>query len=392
MANMKKVRSFVEGSDLAKVALIWAISRIVTFAAYLGAFTFTRHNFSLGFIVRRFPAFVDTWDARWYRKIFVSGYPHTLPHDSLGNVTSNAWAFLPGYPLTVRTFNFVLHRGWNILSPAVAVLFGFFAAWILFLILRDIFGKPTALWAVVLFSFCAVSPIFQTGYAESMALFFTLFALRLTIQGKYLWALVPLALWSLTRPGELAFSMVFVVLAFIAWRKKEQLWRLLVAAGGSAFLGVLWPLIAWASTGVAGAYFATENAWREKNTGSTRIYLVESWFVSANHYFGVPVGPILVLAVWAVAAWILFLPSVRRLGAVIRLWIAAYFVYLILVFYPQSSTLRILIPNLIIVGAFATATIKLKSWLKVLVVFAFVATQVLWIVFFWDAHVGNFPP
>jgi hypothetical protein len=392
MATMKQITTFVSRHDSAKVFLIWAASRVVTFFAYLGVFTFTRHNFSLGFIVRRFPTFVDTWDARWYRKIFLNGYPRALPHNAQGHVEGNAWAFLPGYPVTVRTFDFVLHRGWNILSPAVAVLFGFFAAWILFLILRDIFGKPTALWAVVLFSACAVSPIFQTGYAESMALFFTLFALRLTIQGKYLWALVPLALWSLTRPGELAFSLVFAGLAFIAWRKKEQFWRLLVAAAGSAFLGLLWPLIAWASTGIPKAYFETENAWRESSTGSSNIYLVEGWFVSANHYFGPLFGPILVLAVWAIAAWILFLPSLKRLGTVARLWIASYFLYLVLVFYPQSSTLRILIPNLIIVGAFASATVRLRNWQKVLIVLAFVATQVLWIVFFWDAHVGSFPP
>lgn len=389
---MKQISMFVARHDSAKVFLIWAASRVVTFFAYLGAFTFTRHNFSIGFIVRRFPTFVDTWDARWYRKIFVSGYPHTLPHNSHGLVIGNAWAFLPAYPITVKAVNLMVHRGWNIVSPAVAVLFGFLAAWILFLILRDIFGKPTALWAVVLFSACAVTPIFQTGYAESMALFFTLAALRLTIQGKYLWALVPLALWSLTRPGELAFALVFLSLGIIAWRKKQPVWRLVTAAAGSAFLGVLWPLIAWVSTGVASAYFLTENAWREAHTGSTKIYLVESWFISANNYFGVPLGPILVLVVWAIAAWILFLPSVMRLGTVIRLWIAAYFVYLVLVFYPQSSTVRILIPNLIIVGAFAWATMKLKTWIKVLIVLAFVATQVFWIVFFWDAHVGSFPP
>ncbi len=389
---MKTIGSFIKRNDLAKIFLIWAVSRMVTLAAYLAAFTFSRHNFAFGFIVRRFPTFVDTWDARWYRKIFVSGYPHILPHNSVGNVASNAWAFLPAYPVTVKALNLLFHRGWNILSPAVAVVFGFFAAWILFLILHDIFGKPTALWAVVLFSACAVSPIFQTGYAESMALFFTFASIRLTMQAKYFWALVPLALWSVTRPGEIAFAIVFTGLAVIAWRDKQPFGRLITAAAASALLGLMWPLIAWTSTGVANAYFATENAWREANTGSNRIYFVESWFVSAKYYCGALFGPIVVVAVWGLAAWILFWPSVRRLGAVIRLWIAAYFVYLILVFYPQSSTFRILIPNLIIVGAFASATLKLKTWVKVLIVLVFVVTQVLWVTFFWDAHVGSFPP
>jgi hypothetical protein len=43
----------------------------------------------------------------------------------------------------------------------------------------------------------------------------------------------------------------------------------------------------------------------------------------------------------AVAAVLLFEPHVRRLGVEIRLWSASYVLYLLLVFFPQSSIFRL---------------------------------------------------
>ncbi len=50
------------------------------------------------------------------------------------------------------------------------------------------------------------------------------------------------------------------------------------------------------------------------------------------------------LCVLAIAALLLFEPHVRRLGVELRLWSASYVVYLLLVFFPQSSIFRLLLP------------------------------------------------
>ena len=49
----------------------------------------------------------------------------------------------------------------------------------------------------------------------------------------------------------------------------------------------------------------------------------------------------------------LFTPAVRRLGVEVRVWLVAYASYLLAVFFPQSSTWRILMPMFPLAGALA---------------------------------------
>ena len=62
---------------------------------------------------------------------------------------------------------------------------------------------------------------------------------------------------------------------------------------------------------------------------------------------------VLGLVVIGLAALLLFEPHVRRLGPEIRLWSASYLVYLLLVFFPQSSLFRLLVPVSPLWGAVA---------------------------------------
>ena len=50
---------------------------------------------------------------------------------------------------------------------------------------------------------------------------------------------------------------------------------------------------------------------------------------------------------------LLFSPAVRRLGVDLRFWIAAYSLYLLAVFFPQSSTFRLLMPLFPLLGVLA---------------------------------------
>ena len=65
-------------------------------------------------------------------------------------------------------------------------------------------------------------------------------------------------------------------------------------------------------------------------------------------------GPVvLVLLVAGAGAALLYVRSVRRLGADLRLWSASYLLYLLAVFFPQSSTFRLLLPLSPLWGAVA---------------------------------------
>ena len=68
------------------------------------------------------------------------------------------------------------------------------------------------------------------------------------------------------------------------------------------------------------------------------------------------IGPLtyVLLAVVVVGFFVLlFTPAVRRLGADLRIWLASYGIYLLAVFFPQSSTFRLLMPMFPLLGAAA---------------------------------------
>jgi len=95
-------------------------------------------------------------------------------------------------------------------------------------------------------------------------------------------------------------------------------------------------------------------------TGEDGGFVPFSGFVQASaiwfRVWGLPEAAgyvTLAVVVAAVAATLLFEPHVKRLGMEIRLWSASYVVYLLLVFFPQSSIFRLLMPLGPLYGAIA---------------------------------------
>ncbi|MEJ1231199.1 MAG: hypothetical protein WDM88_12015 [Galbitalea sp.] len=87
-----------------KVLVIFAASRIVTTVILLSSLAAAANPWT-GAHPDYF-SFAQIWDGTWYNIVAVSGYPTTLPVDSLGHVEQNAWAFLPVYP-------FLCGRSWR---------------------------------------------------------------------------------------------------------------------------------------------------------------------------------------------------------------------------------------------------------------------------------------
>src|SRR5690606_7851225 len=71
---------------------------------------------------------------------------------------------------------------------------------------------------------------------------------------------------------------------------------------------------------------------------------------------------VLAVMIAGAAALLLRAPSVRRLGADIRLWSASHLLYLLAVFFPQSSTLRLLMPLTPLWGALAVPRSRAYRW------------------------------
>lgn len=373
-----------------RITVVYALSRVLTTVLMSG---FARIQTANSFTVQHpsYLSFASIWDGAWYRVIAATGYPSTLPVDAGGHVTENAWAFMPAYPFTVRALMTVTGASFEFVAVWVSLLAGWGAA----LVFRRLMGRfldPTrATFATVLFCVAPVSVMFQVAYAEAMGLLLLLLALLLLVQRRF-WAMLPVVLLlGITRPTGLAFSLLMVLFVLVGvlrpalLRMPERLTLRTavpptVVAVVSGLVGLAWPAIAWAVTGVPRAYTDTELAWRSSYIGWGELVPFTPWVQGFGWWFRQPAGTILLVVVLVGFAAVVFQPAARRIGLELRLWGVAYLVYLLAVFFPQSSTWRILLPIAPLLGVVALPRSRVY---RVATVVLAVVLQWTWLYFCW---------
>jgi hypothetical protein len=373
-----------------RVASIYAVSRVVTTALMLVMASQQTANPWTG-AHPGYAEFANIWDGRWYEIIAGFGYPSELPRTDDGHVAENAWAFMPAFPWLVRVFMALTGLPWAGLAVFVSLSFGLGTALLFHRLLSTRLEPSTALFAVTLFCFAPLSPILQIGYAESMYLFLLTLALLLLVRRRY-WLLAPvIVVMALTRPSGLAFALAIGLHVIHRWvtRRRdpfpvhERVASAFVAVF-SGLMGLAWPLIAWIATGDLMAYTDTELAWRMPYIGYVELVPFTAWFQSGVWWLGMPLGIIVVIALIVGFAATLFLPAVRRLGVDLRFWLASYALYLLAVFFPQSSTFRLLTPMFPLLGAIAQPRSRVY---RSCVVVVFVILQWCWLYLCW-AYIG----
>ncbi len=330
------------------------------------------------------------WDAQWYWFLAESGYPSDLPLTESGDVAENQWAFMPVYAYLARALGWVL-GSWGAGAVAISLVAGYLACLVLHRIVRMRAEDDVALWAVVFFACAPLAALFQVGYAESLFLLWLFLALWAVMRRRYGWLYLLIPLMGFTRPGVLAFALFLGLFGIWRWfsRRREPLGAAeivhIVALGLlAAVVGFSWQVIAGIVTGDAGAYLATELAWRRNWLGATDAAFIpfDGFVQGAAFWFGSwglgPVTGYVVLAasVLAIAALLLFEPHVKRMGVELRLWSAAYLVYLLAVFFPQSSIFRLLVPLSPMWGA---AAMPRSVWWRVGVLAGCLLGQWWWI-------------
>lgn len=376
----------------AKVIVIFAASRVVTTAIILVFANLQGPTYWTGPKPDYF-SFAAIWDSDWYRIVSITGYPAHLPIGSDGHVAQNAWAFLPGYPAVVRGF-LLVGIPFEYASVLVSVAFALGAALLFYKLMARVLPEGTALFAVVLFCTAPLSPIMQVGYAESMQLFFLFLALLL-FQDRHYYLMIPIiGIAALTRPSGLAFAVMLLlhlIVRFVTRERDPFPWReriaVIVTGLASAFLGVLWPLVAWIGTGVPSAYTDTELSWRVGFIGYQDLLPFAPWvqgFQWWARWLILPepaiVGPIVLVVLVGLAGLALFTPPLRRLGVDLRLWLVGYAVYLLAVFFPQSSTFRLFMPFAPALGSLALVR---RPVFRVALVVLGIAGQVGWMAICW---------
>jgi len=362
----RNVRGWARLPVAARIALIYIAARLITTGFFLLAAGSSGPGSRYG-VEPSLGELALGWDAQWYWLVAVSGYPAELPVNAAGAVTENAWAFLPVFPYLSAALGGLL-GSWGAGAVTISLLAGYGASVGLHALLRERLGDGAATWAVVFFAAGPLAALFQVGYAESLFLFLLFLALRGVQQRRWGWLYVLVPVMGFTRPGILAFALFLALYGILRFhrRRSDPLPRRevihIVALGLlSAAVGFGWQLIAAAVTGDAGAYLATELAWRRNwiADSSGHFVPVAGWVQAAAFWFtqwgwGPWAGYVaLVLFVLGVTAALVFLRPVKTLGIEIRLWSAGYLVYLLLVFFPQSSVFRLLLPVSPLWGAVA---------------------------------------
>ena len=331
------------------------------------------------------------WDARWYWIIAEVGYPTTLPLTDSGAVGENAWAFMPVYSYLAKWVSLPFGGQWVVGAFLVSIVAGYAASFVLYRMMRQRMDRTAAMWAVAFFAAGPMAALFQLGYAETLFLLWLFLALWCVIRRRYVWLYALIPLMAFTRPGVLAFALFLGVFGIWRWRSRErealgtrEIVHIVALGLLAVVAGFAWQLIAGWVTGDAGAYLTTELAWRRNWIPGEAAFLPIEGFVSGTAFwFGTMWGLSPVLGYVAVAACVvglaavlLFEPHVRRLGVELRLWSASYLVYLVLVFFPQSSIFRLLLPLSPLWGAFALP--RARGW-RVGVLVAGLVAQWWWI-------------
>lgn len=393
-----------------KVLLVWAGTRVVATSAFLWAASIQGTPF-YWYPQTGHPGYFDflnIWDVEWYQRIFIGGighepgYPSVLPTYPDGSVKQNAWAFMPGFPMLVRLFTFITGGAieWKYLAPTISLILSFALALMIYKVLNLKLDSATSLWAVTLFGFWCASAVLQTGYAETLGFLLLAGGLYYLMQHRYLAALPWLVALSITRPGMVSFAAMLAGMWIVRLIKARrggpefealERWQLGALTAVSTLLGLAWPVVAWITTGRSDAYTATELAWRVV-TPHPHLQLFEGWLSLGASIWGDFWAPMFVMLAMAFAAWLLFRRSTGVLGNELRLWTAAYLLYLFLVFNPQSSTFRILMPAFPLIGAFAYWSRNWPKTGKWLLLVGLTISQLVWLAVCWVYVNPDFTP
>lgn len=386
----ERVTARVTAPIAARVAIVYVVARLITTAFLLIAAEMSGPASRFG-ADATLGSLSMGWDGQWYWLVGTAGYPSTLPLDDAGNVTQNTWAFMPLYPALSRALS-VVFGSYPLAAVLLALIAGYTACLALFHLLRERIDATSALWAVALFAAGPMGALFQMGYAETLFLAWLFLSLWALIRRRFGWLYVLIPLMGYTRPGVLAFALLLGLYGvFRLWRRSQadplrraEIIHILTLGLLAVVVGFSWQLIAAVVTGDPSAYMDTELSWRASWTGDSESGFVPfSGFIQASaiwfRLWGLPevLGYVaLAVAVAAAAGVLLFSRHVRRLGPEVRLWAASYLVYLLAVFFPQSSLFRLLLPLAPLYGALALP--KSTAWRVGMLVLG-LAGQAWWI-------------
>ncbi len=231
---------------LIDVVVIWLVSRIVFEAiAVIVAAVHGRASKSQP----GFDGLLFNWDSGWFNCILTSGYSGS----SCSNPVGARPSFFPGYPLLGRGIAWVFGGGTVSQSSATFALWlipflaSFGAAYAIYGLAADRYGRATARWAAALLLLGPYGVFLAASYSEALFLVFGISAWWAATRRQYLLAGLLGAAASFTRVNGVFLALGLLVLYFEQQRRagrpiriRELLSLAVSLAGAAAFLIWLW--------------------------------------------------------------------------------------------------------------------------------------------------------
>lgn len=293
------------------------------------------------------------WDGQWFQSIASSGYPHQLPHQITGplagTVAMNQWAFFPGFPFVTRVVMGATDTGFAAAATLVDLVCGLVAAIAMAKLLEARIPRTATLAVVAVWAALPMAPSLQLAYSEALAM--ALLSLTLLwLQGEH-WgrAAGSALLLGLTRPMLPPLAVVFGVAVWRRWRRRTSdpvspAERRRMSAGLVAALAgsAVWPLTAWAVTGVPDAYTRTEAAWHGARLTPFAGLAGLHTLVRHDHTLWLRVAVLVAICV-ALALTVVALRS-PRMDPLLTTWCMAYLAFDLAVGNMHADEFRMLLP------------------------------------------------
>ncbi|MDO5750079.1 MAG: hypothetical protein Q4P78_02605 [Rothia sp. (in: high G+C Gram-positive bacteria)] len=416
----------------AQVLGVWLATRLLGFAMFV--FIWTRQDMGryqrtlegLGRDSSMYDSslwsYLNWWDSYWYYRLAQEGYPSVLPDNVLyaNSVGESTWAFMPVFPSIVSWLSSVTGMSYFPVAVICSLIFSALMACAMYKVFRlslnasaqrgylNLGERSThriALITVLLYGLYAASPIFNTGYSEALTVLLIVLVAWCLMAERYMLLLPVALLASLTRPVGVPIGawvgIWWVVCTINDMHTDErgmsissfgaslkQRWGQLASALLVCSFAFIHPLHAALKTGRTDAYLATELAWSGRNVADGHHYIVQ-WGQGLHKSIARPLPETLYLAaallVFALFFWWLSRRAVRaKLHPVLLIWCWCYAAYLLIFWYPQSSTIRILLPLFPLALLFALAVRKSHLLLWGTIALG-VVSQAVWLYCLWYA-------
>lgn len=203
------------------------------------------------------------WDAVWFVRIAVEGYPRSYQYGPDGKLLGSILAFFPGYPLLIRLGHAVTRADAGSVAIAIAWISAAILAVLVCALGTAMWDRRTGLVLTALVCTQPMSVVFSMGYSEPVFLMFAVGALLAAYRQRWILAGVLGLAAGLTRPTGAAVALALLVAAVMHVSRRANGPRRWWAFAGAALAATGVPAyLIWVGlrVGEASAWFKVQSA------------------------------------------------------------------------------------------------------------------------------------